>query len=79
MTSIIATYAQIDALREEALTHGDIVMARICDLAISGFLRWIDVSDLSRADRSRLCAMTQDEAQAECDRVIRSAQGEVAS
>lgn len=77
--AITTTYAQIAQLREEALMHGDLTMARICDLAIHGEIEPSAMSELPRVAQSRLCAMTQDEAQAECDRVIRSAQGEVAS
>lgn len=77
--TIAATYAQINTLREEALTHGDLTMARICDLAIHGEIEPSAMSELPRVAQSRLSAMTQGEAQAECDRVIRSAQAEVAS
>lgn len=74
-----ATYAQINTLREEALTHGDLTMARICDLAIHGEIEPSAMSELPRVAQSRLSAMTQAEAAAECDRVVRSAQAEVAS
>ena len=70
MTETTATFAQISDLREEALTHGDLVQARICDLAIHGEIEPSAMSELPSAARSRLATMTQAEAQAECDRVI---------
>ncbi len=74
-----ATYAQIAQLREEALTHGDLAMARICDLATHGEIEPSAMGELPRAERARLSAMTQGEAAAECDRVICGAAAEVAS
>lgn len=65
-----ATYDQINELREAALTRGDLVTARVCDLAIDGEIAWSAVSALPREARSRLCAMSRDEALAECDRKI---------
>lgn len=65
-----ATFAQISDLRDEALAHGDLAMARICDLAIHGVIEPSAMSELPSADRSRLSALTRDEALAECDRVI---------
>lgn len=76
MTETTATFAQISTLREEAIAHGDLVQARICDLAIHGEIEPSAMSELPAAAQSRLYAMTQTEAQSECDRVIASARAQ---
>jgi hypothetical protein len=79
ITIATATYAQIAQLREEALAYGDLAMARICDIAIHGEIEPSALRVLPRAAQSRLSAMTQGEAAAECDRVICGAAAGVAS
>jgi hypothetical protein len=54
-------------------------MARICDIAIHGEIEPSALRVLPRAAQSRLSAMTQGEAAAECDRVICGAAAGVAS
>ena len=65
-----ATYQQIGKLREEAFTHGDEVMGQICNLAMD---IGVVYDSLSERDSDRLRGMTQEQAIAECDRVIRDA------
>lgn len=70
------TDRQISALREEALTHGDLAQARICDLAQFGEVERSAFAELSEVDQRRIAAMSQEEAWTECERVIRNAQAQ---
>lgn len=80
MTTI--TDNQIRALRSEALDAGDLRQAMICDLALGG-PRALRQSDGSAPDPGTEAAelleegMTQDEARAECARVIADAAAQV--
>lgn len=69
-TDTTATYQQIGKLREEALTVCDHMMAQICNLAL-GIGASLD--GLTDAEGDRIWSMTQEQALAECDRVIREA------
>jgi len=70
------TDRQITALREEALMHGDLAQARICDLAQFGEVERSAFVELSEADQRRIAAMSRDDAWTECERVIRNAQAQ---
>jgi hypothetical protein len=80
MSSVVPTTAaaitdqQIRALRREALQADDIQQAAICDVAlhewtVSDALLALEPWDATR----RIADLTQDEARAECARVIRDA------
>lgn len=70
------TTAQIEALRDEAGQAGDMMQARVADLAL-GFTHE-DIADLAEAtltpaEAARLAQMDQGAALAECERVIAGA------
>lgn len=66
----VATLHQIGKLREESFTAGDEVMGQICNLALD---IGVVYDSLCERDADRLRGMSQEEARAECDRVIRGA------
>jgi len=63
------TNRQIEALRNEAATAGDLVMVAICDLALHGYT---DTTDLAALANSTV--RNVEHARAECERVITDAQ-----
>lgn len=83
----IITNTQIRALRAEAASAGDTAQRILCDIALDGEDSYVDsegrpdYSDSGysecelRAIRAAL-RMTQDEARAECERVISDAQAQ---
>lgn len=71
-TSETVTVAQIRALRAEAVEARDYVMAAICDRAGDLGANWIDM--LRGRDLARVQAMSEEEARAECARVIAEAE-----
>lgn len=64
------TDAQMRALRNEAAQAADFVQVAICDLALDGTFNRDDYTTLDRAESDRVAGMTQDDAIAECARVI---------
>ena len=75
-TSQIHVTRQISALREEALAAGDLLQARICDLAQFGEVERSAFAELSEADQRRVATMSQADAWTKCERVIRNAQAQ---
>ncbi len=77
-TAETITTAQIRALRSEALspTASDYDMAAICDLALDGAIDVDDYTTLSTRTAARLRTLTQEQAQAECARVISQAEAQ---
>lgn len=75
-TETRATHRQVAALREEALAAGDLLQARICDLAQFGEVERSAFAELSEADQRRVATMSQEDAWTKCERVIRNAQAQ---
>lgn len=72
------TDAQIEALADAAGWHADYQQVAICELALygeisPGAIRQMGDEAHSAEDRARILSMTQDEARAECARVIAEA------
>lgn len=71
------TETQMRALRNEAGEASDYVQVAICDLALDGSFDRDDYTTLDRAESDRVAGMTQDDAIAECVRVIAQSEAQV--
>ena len=73
MTTKTITESQIRALRTEAAGSGDFAQLAICDLALDGSFDADDYTVLEARDAKRIASMSQEQAIAECARVIAEA------
>ena len=76
LTAASISFAQIKALRAEALAVDDYDMAAICDLASAGEIDPDDYTTLSPKAASKLRTMTREQAYTECAAAITSAQAQ---
>lgn len=67
--------SDIRTLRREALDHGDLAQAAICDLAV-GDIPDVEWDMLSGRDVARIGAMTREQALAACARAISAARAQ---
>lgn len=76
LTTKSITTRQLSVMRSEAYQAGDYVQGAICDLAIYGSFDADDYTCLDDCESRRVARMTQDDALAECVRVINAAQAQ---
>lgn len=70
----MATTNDILALRDAAGAAGDMLMCRICEVALYGEARRLETLD--GAERAKLSTFDSSAAMAECERVIAQAQSQ---